>query len=327
MSDSDLAFDEVPRGAGGTGATEAINQVLHDAGVDAPASLYDEALSLAQEGHLTPAADRLRMLLVLDPADADANLLLGKVYASLARWQDALGALDAAHQAGAVLPPGLRDDVADALRRDVDSAEAERQRLQARERGEVRSLRSEAKKLRTENAVLEQRVLELDNRVRLWSGATAVVAGCATALLLAAILFGGGDASESAPAAAAATIDAPLGSAEVAGPAAGAAAPDAEPEAAEPEAAEPEAVVPVAAETTAAASAPAPAAPVVAPAPAPPVAVMTTHTVKSGDNLHDIASKYYGKSTEWKKILAANEDLLQGDHRKLRPGQELTIPK
>ena len=69
------------------------------------------------------------------------------------------------------------------------------------------------------------------------------------------------------------------------------------------------------------------AAPVVAPVAAAPVEVMTTHTVKSGDSLNDLARKYYGKSTEWKKILAANADLLQGDHRKLRPGQELTIPK
>ena len=29
---SSLAFDEIPRGTGGAGATEAINQVLHDAG-------------------------------------------------------------------------------------------------------------------------------------------------------------------------------------------------------------------------------------------------------------------------------------------------------
>lgn len=320
MSESNLDFDEVPRGAGGTGAAEAINQVLHDAGVDAPASLYDEALSLAQEGHLAPAADRLRMLLVLDPADADANLLLGKVYASLARWQDALGALDAARQAGAVLPPGLRDDVADALRRDVESAEAERQRLQARERGEVRSLRSEAKKLRTENAVLEQRMLELDKRVRLWSGATAVVAGCASAVLLAAMLFGGSPQT-------AAEMDA--GAAEAVAEVE--ASPGVEPT---PEAEEAVAVAAVAAEAVEAVpvedvvSPPdAAAAPTPAPTPAPAVEVLTTHTVKSGDNLNDISSKYYGKSTEWKKILVANEALLHGDHSKLRPGQTLTIPK
>lgn len=306
MSSSSLAFDEVPRGNGGSGATEAINQVLHDAGVDAPASLYDEALNLARDGHLAPAADRLRMLLVLDPSDADANLLLGKVYAGMARWQDALSSLDAASHNGAVLPPGLRDEVAEALRREVQSAEAERQRLQARERGEVRSLRTEAKRLRTENAVLEQRIVELDQRVRLWSGATAVVAGCASALLLAAMVFGrGGDAAPETETVASGEA------AEVVTEPATPGGPEIQP------------IDPVGSQP--AAAAPAPAAKPAAPAASG--GVMATHTVKSGENLSAIAKKYYGKSSQWKKILAANESVLHGDVRKLRPGQKLTIPE
>ncbi|MBO86023.1 MAG: hypothetical protein CL927_11755, partial [Deltaproteobacteria bacterium] len=68
MSQSSVvAFDESLRGEGGSGAAEHIARVLHDSGVDVPGSLYDEALSLAQEGRLAPATERLRMLLVLDP--------------------------------------------------------------------------------------------------------------------------------------------------------------------------------------------------------------------------------------------------------------------
>ena len=44
-----LAFDEAPRGNGGRGATEKIAQLLDSSEIDAPASLYDEALNLAKE--------------------------------------------------------------------------------------------------------------------------------------------------------------------------------------------------------------------------------------------------------------------------------------
>ena len=310
---SSLAFDEIPRGTGGAGATEAINQVLHDAGLDAPASLYDEALILAREGRLAPSAERLRMLLVLDPADADAALLLGKVLAGLTRWQESLTWLDAAAANGCVLPPGLRDEVAEAHRREVADAEAERQRLQARERGEVRSLRAEAKRLRTVNAVLDQRVEELDGRVKLWSGATALVAGIASALLIAAIAFGSPDRAPTAEAAPEVSTDAAV--ADVV----------AEPTAGTPPTGDAAAPVDVAVATPTDA-APAVAAPTPEPV-APASAIIATHTVKKDENLGAIARKYYGKSSQWQKILDANHDLLRGSHRNLKPGQKLQIPE
>ena len=300
MSSSALAFDELPRGTGGTGATEAINQVLHDAGLDAPASLYDEALTLAREGRMAPSAERLRMLLVLDPADAEAALLLGKVLAGMARWQEALTWLDAASANGRVLPAGLRDEVSDALRREVADSEAQRQRLQARERGEVRTLRAEAKRLRADNVILEQQVTVLDKRVGFWSVATVLVSGSACALLLAAIVFGGPEAPEAAPEALAVTAPTT------------------------PEATPDDATV---AEAPSVAEAAAPVAAAPTPAPSPTGGVLTTHTVAKGENLSVIAQKYYGKSSEWRKILSANDKVLKGDVRKLRPGQKLTIPK
>lgn len=255
---------------------------------------------------MAPSAERLRMLLVLDPADAEAALLLGKVLAGMARWQEALTWLDAASANGRVLPAGLRDEVSDALRREVHDSEAQRQRLQARERGEVRTLRAEAKKLRADNVILEQQVTDLDKRVGFWSIATVVVSGSASALLLAAILFGGPDAPEVAPVAAseALAVTAPAAPADAAPEAVSAAEPTAAPVAAAPK----------------------PAAPTPA-APAAKAGVLTTHTVASGENLSVIAQKYYGKSSEWRKILTANEKVLKGDVRKLRPGQKLTIPK
>lgn len=306
MSSSSFSFDELPRGTGGTGATEAINQVLHDAGLDAPASLYDEALALAREGRMAPSAERLRMLLVLDPSDAEAALLLGKVLAGMARWQEALTWLDAAGANGAVLPAGLRDEVADSLRREVQDAEAERQRLQARERGEVRSLRAEAKRLRAETSVMEQQVMALDKRVHRWSSATALVAGCASALLIAAMLFGSPDAPT--------------------GPVTGTASALATTNAGAPEAGP---IDVVAQPTAAVADKPAPKVAPVADTldPKPVDKTIATHKVAPGENLSVIAQKYYGKSSQWKKVLAANEDVLHGDHRKLRPGQKLRIPE
>lgn len=249
---------------------------------------------------MAPSAERLRMLLVLDPADAEAALLLGKVLAGMARWQEALTWLDAASANGRVLPAGLRDEVSDALRREVADSEAQRQRLQARERGEVRTLRAEAKRLRADNVILEQQVTVLDKRVGFWSVATVLVSGSACALLLAAIVFGGPEAPEAAPEALAVT------------------APTA------PEATPDDATV---AEAPSVAEAAAPVAAAPTPAPSPTGGVLTTHTVAKGENLSVIAQKYYGKSSEWRKILSANDKVLKGDVRKLRPGQKLTIPK
>ena len=265
--------------------------MLHDAGLDAPASLYDEALILARECRLAPSAERLRMLLVLDPADADAALLLGKVLAGLTRWQESLTWLDAAAANGCVLPPGLRDEIAEA-RREVADAEAERQRLQARERGEVRSLRAEAKRLRTVNAVLDQRVEELDGRVKLWSGATALVAGIASALLIAAIAFGSPDSAPTAEAAPAVPTDAAVADGI------------AEPTAGTPTTGD------AAAPVDAAVATPDAAAAAAAPTRGAASAIIDPRSRRARTSAP--SREYYGKSSQWQKILDANHDLLRG---------------
>ncbi len=311
---SNLAFDEVPRGDGGTGAIEQIARLLRDSGLDAPAGLYDEALTLAQEGHLSPAVERLRMLLCLDPSDAEASLLLGKILATRGQNQEALTALDAAVTHGAVLTPGLRDRVEAGLRKQVAEAEDHRNRVVARERGEVQSLRSEAKKLRSENAVLELEVEELQRRVRLWSGSTAVIGGVASALILAMLLFGGGSSDE-LPALTSSTT--PVVDEVLITPTPdniGVASVGASP--VQAAAAQPAAV---AAQPAAVAASP---KPVASPAPAGGARV---HTVKAGDTLGSLASSYYGKSSEWPTIQKANKDQLNGGTN-LKLGMKLKIP-
>lgn len=303
---SPLAFDELPRGAGGTGATEQIHQVLSDSDLDVPSSLYDEALALAREGRLAPAAERLRMLLVLDPTDANAALLLGKVQAGRGQWQEALAHLDSAAAQGALMPGGLREEVELNLRRQVQDAEQHRKRVAAREQAEIRGLRQEAKRLRSDNASLELQVEDMNRRVKLWTSVTALVAGSASALLVAVMLFGTGGDAATEDVADAAGSDIAIEEVAIGAP----------------PTAEPVGTAGVESVTIGGGVAPAPAAA----APAAPISLPTVHVVQKGQTLGHIAKKYYGKSSEWKRILNANDATLKGSVKRLQPGMELTVP-
>lgn len=335
-----LAFDEVPRGDGGSGAIDQIARLLRDSGIDAPAGLFDEALNLAQEGHLSPAIERLRMLLCLDPSDAEAALLLGKILATRGQYQEALAHLDAAATHGAVLPAGLRDRVEAGLRKQVAEAEDQRNRAVSRDKGEVQALRAEAKKLRSENAVLELEVEELQRRLRLWSGATAVVGGVAAALLLATLLFGGDSEPKATRAAAAPTSPEAVLSPtpENVGVTSVASAPPPSPSGVASTAAPPPAkATPPSAKPATASADPSPAAnkPAASAAPASTSTAkapattsaggVRTHTVAAGDTLGSLAAKYYGKSSDWPIIQKANKDVLKGS-TDLKLGMKLKIP-
>ena len=309
-----LAFDEIPRGHGGRGATEQIARLLDNSEIDAPSSLYDEALTLAKEGRFAPSTDRLRMLLTLDPIDSDASLLLGKVLAARGQWQEALQRLDAAQANGAQVPSGLRERVENALRNQIQDAEEQRLRLAARERTEVRNLRAEAKRLRSDNAVLDSQVQALYRRVRLWSSATALVSGCAAALLLVAIVSGG-KAAESGEALPTPTVADTTNTATDSVTAVGANTNVEMP--AEP-------IEPVAENVPTLEPTPIEPTPI-EPIPSVSIVLPTTHTVVSGDTLGSIALNYYGKSSKWKEIRSANPNVLRGGI-KLSLGMELNIP-
>jgi LysM repeat protein len=70
---------------------------------------------------------------------------------------------------------------------------------------------------------------------------------------------------------------------------------------------------------------PPPAAPVAAATPPPAAAGPHTYKVVSGDTLAKISKQYYGSSSRWPEILAANHDKLHDD-KSLRIGMELKIP-
>lgn len=316
-----LAFDEAPRGHGGRGATEQIARLLDSSEIDAPASLYDEALTLAKEGRFAPATDRLRMLLTLDPIDSEAALLLGKVLAARGQWQEALQRLDAAQANGAAVPTTLRERVENALRNQIQDAEEQRLRLAARERTEIRNTRAEAKRLRSDNAVLDAQVQALYKRVRLWSSATALVSGCAAALLLVAIVSGGQQTAT------ASTVELVPASTDVTEKA----VVDAETMAATSYGYGVQTTTETVGTVDTVVETPTPAATIEIPPPAvettttPSVALPTTHTVVSGDTLGSIALNYYGKSSKWREIRDANPDVLGGSI-KLSLGMNLNIP-
>lgn len=66
------------------------------------------------------------------------------------------------------------------------------------------------------------------------------------------------------------------------------------------------------------------------PTPTPtPAPTVKTYTVKRGDTLWDIAAKFYGSGTLWRKIYnqAQNRALIGPNYNLIHPGQVLVIPK
>jgi nucleoid-associated protein YgaU len=59
---------------------------------------------------------------------------------------------------------------------------------------------------------------------------------------------------------------------------------------------------------------------------APEAEAYETYVVQAGDTLSKIAKRKYGESSAWRKIFAANTDLLK-DPDKIYPGQKLKLPQ
>lgn len=346
LSFNPLEFEDLPRGSGAAdgSAPQRIATTLRAAGIDAPSSLYNESLALARDGHLGQAVSRLQMLLCLDPDDADALLLLARVHAAQGRSADALARLDAAVAAGAVSPIGFRDHLEGAIRADRSREEEHRSKVAAREQGEIRGLRAEARQLRTDNIRLEGEIQDVLGRERTWKLATVVVALFSTGVVLALMLLppAAAPADPVAAPAAAATASTPAEApvAATAPTAAPSAAPSAEtipmpasiqvdpPSAVPPfpEVAAPKAAAPVA-KPTVKAEAPKAVPDVKSPRIEPKAEAKggRSYTVKSGDTLGRLALHYYGDASKWEKIRDANQDVLKGGIN-LAVGTKLRIP-
>ena len=178
------------------GVPRALREAAEMSGLDPVAELYNEALRYATEGHLRLARERLQMLLCMKPDDGESRLMLAKVFVAGQKWKEAIAALDEAQSCGQVVPMPLRRAVEDHLRADQAAADEHRDANRAREQGEIKALRQEARRLRSENAQLIGRGAELERETKRWAWTTAAVAGVAILFIGGNLLFGGGDAPE-----------------------------------------------------------------------------------------------------------------------------------
>lgn len=325
-----VQFDDPPRGAGAdeTPATERIAATLQSAGIDAPNSLYDEALAYARDGHLGQAQARLQMLLCLDPDDADALLLLAKVHLAQCKPADALARLDAAAAAGGIPPAGFREHVEAAIRAERAREEEHRTRVAAREQGEIRSLRNETRTLRSEQVRLETEITETRLRERNWKYTALGTSVLATIVILLLVFTGGRTAPSEVEITTAAselpteTVGASTAGAAGASVAGAPTAVDVQPPKAERTEAEKKVAL------QALAGKPSPEAKKVEAALKPdgkPDKAGAVHVVESGDTLEKLAARYYGDKTRWQQIQAANPKVLKGGIA-LSIGMKLRIP-
>ncbi len=296
-------YDDRQDPTGSVGIIDQISMSLRQADLEVSSPLYEEALDLARGGLLGAARDRLRMLLCLDPENGDARLLLAKVFVGQHRWADALSQMDAARALGMQVPASLQSKVEAGLELERNASEVQNKRTATREQAELKALRSEARRLRTENTRMVRDSKQLKSRVTMWSASSAVLAGVSIVLLVFMWALPGEEpavasAKEVLPAPVVADVELPEPVVEV----------EAEqPQLAPEEVAE---LVPPVVE------APAPQAPKEGPA---------VHTVVSGDTLYEIARTYYGDPTKWKSIKDANSKKL-GRRNRLALGMKLTIP-
>ena len=330
---SDHPVRDVPR---------ALRHAAEMAGLDVVSELFNEALRYSDEGHLRLAREHLDVLLCLAPDDGEARLLFARVLVAGQRWQEALSALDEARASGADVPAQLRSTVEEHLRAERNAEEAQRAVSSAREQGEVKNLRSEARRLRSENAQLLGRTHELERETRKWAWTTAGVSTLAILFIAVNLLLSPKEratedqlpvAAESAESAEEALVSAPTMSATDRAASVLANTPALEGSELDVVVTNGQArlsghfithaqkrrAVDVLAELDD-----------VGAVDADTVTILArskggTHVVASGDNLSKIAYDYYGDASLSKTILKANRSTL-GGRANLKIGQDLAIP-
>jgi hypothetical protein len=289
------------------GIIEQIGLALEQAGVEAAPRLYEEALELARSGLLGAARDRLRMLLCLDPENGDARLLLAKVFVGQQRWADALSQLDASRTLGVQIPASLQAKVEAGLEAERNANELNAQRAATREQAELKALRAEARRLRTENTRLARERKQLRGRANLWSASSAGLAGLSVVLLGFLWLGSPDEPTELA--------EAPVLDEEFAAVASLDNQPVQRSEAALEVQQPSEEIVeileqPLEPEAGLASDAPSQG---------------RVHLVVAGDSLYEMAWTYYDDGDQWKRIADANPGKIRGESG-LTLGTELVIP-
>ncbi len=185
----------VPTGS----AMRVLRSAAESSGIDPVAELYNEALKFSGEGQLREARERLQVLLALAPEDGEARLLLAKVQCAGQKWTDALATLDEAEVAGQNVPTSLRAAIEEHLRADRAADVEDRAARSTREQGEVKALRQEARRVRSDNAQLVGVLHEQELETKKFGVATIVVSAVFILFLGYSLLFGGNNTAVVAP--------------------------------------------------------------------------------------------------------------------------------
>lgn len=160
--------------------------------LDVGSELYNEALDLANMSDLTGARLRLQVLLGLYPSDGDAHLLLARVHSAASQWRLALVDIQAAEACGTVVPDKLKATVERAVQAE-SSWHEDHSAKEDRENGELKKLRSELRRLRTENTQLSSKARDTEKESARWAWVAAGTSVIASLFIVGRLVIGGAD--------------------------------------------------------------------------------------------------------------------------------------
>jgi LysM repeat protein len=160
--------------------------------LDVSSELYNEALDLANLSDLSGARQRLQVLLGLYPSDGDAHLLLARVHSASMQWRLAMVEIQAAEACGTLVPDKLKTSV----ERNVQSESSwheDHSAKEDRENGELKKLRSELRRLRTENTQLSSKARDTEKESARWAWVAAGTSVVASLFIVGRLVIGGAD--------------------------------------------------------------------------------------------------------------------------------------
>lgn len=168
-------------------------KLAEQARLDVGSELYNEALDLANLSDLASARQHLQVLLGLFPSDGDGHLLMARVHSASAQWRLAMMEIQAAESCGTVVPQKLKDTVERNVQAE-SSWHEDHSAKEDRENGELKKLRSELRRLRTENTQLSAKARETEKESARWAWVAAGTSIVASLFIVGRLVIGGADA-------------------------------------------------------------------------------------------------------------------------------------
>ena len=309
---SPLSITESSYGSGPNDATNNIGHILLQQRFEVGPALFDEALALCKERKFSASANRLRMLLCLEPSHTPSIILLSKVLARLDKWEEAEIILSKASEHSLEISNDLLHAVQEGKKR--HKAKETQQYLHhiQKSKDELKRIKSDFKNIYHENNQYALEIIKLHRSVKNWARLCAVVGGGSLALLAYSLSIHTDDPNDISSSMDPSIIDEDLSNSIPMPPAETISSPEVIEEIIEPEIieAKPE-------------PRPEPEPePEPEPKPEPKAKYPTVHIVKGGDTLSEIAEKYYSRQSLGTWLGQQNNT----SAATLQLGQELMIP-